>query len=221
VPPDYRLIAVTAPDPGAKQIVLDGCLAAVAGGATAIQIRLKRATAAELCRTTERLLGAVDVPVYVNDRLDVAIAAGAHGVHLGADDFPPDRVQMIAPATLRVGVSVGSDDEATDAAAIDAHYWSLGPFFHTGSKADAGAPLGHDGFTRLARLAPAGVPVIAIGGIDSENVGTVIDAGAHGVAIVSAIFGASDIEAATRRIRDAMDAALGRRQQINGHGSVE
>jgi len=207
VPPDYRLIAVTAPEL-TGQDVLDGCRAAVAGGATAIQIRLKRAGAAELLRATERLLGAVDVPVYVNDRLDVALAAGAHGVHLGADDLPPDGLRSIAPSTLRVGLSVGSDDEATDAARADAHYWSLGPFFRTRSKADAGAPLGPDGFRRLATLAPEGVPVIAIGGIDGENASAVIEAGAHGVAVISAIFGAADIEAATRRIRDVLDSAI-------------
>jgi thiamine-phosphate diphosphorylase len=207
VPPDYRLIAVTAPEL-TGQDVLDGCRAAVAGGATAIQIRSKRAGAAGLLRVTERLLGAVDVPVYVNDRLDVALAAGAHGVHLGADDLPLDGIRSVAPSTLRVGLSVGSADEATDAARADAHYWSLGPFFRTHSKADAGAPLGPEGFRRLATLAPEGVPVIAIGGIDDENVSTVIDAGGHGVAVISAIFGAADIEAATRRIRDALDAVI-------------
>jgi thiamine-phosphate diphosphorylase len=207
VPPDYRLIAITGPElPGHN--VLDSCRAAAAGGATAIQIRWKHAGAAELLRATERLLGAVDVPVYVNDRLDVALAIGAHGVHLGADDLPLGGIRSIVPPTFRVGLSVGCHEEATGAAKTDAHYWSLGPFWHTHSKADAGTPLGPDGFRRLANLAPEGVPVIAIGGIDGENVSAVIDAGGQGVAVISAIFGAADIEAATRRIRDALDTAI-------------
>ncbi len=208
MPPDYRLIAVTAPELYEGQDVLDACRAAVGGGATAVQIRVKHSNAAELFRTTEQIMRIVEVPVYVNDRLDVALAAGAHGVHLGAADLPPGRVRAIVPSRLRVGLSVGSHTEAHEAADAPAHYWSLGPFAHTTSKADAGAPLGADGFRTLRSLAPEGVPVIGIGGIDEENVSDVVSAGARGVAIISAIFGAADIERATRRIRDALDAAL-------------
>ena len=209
VPPDYRLIAVTTLEllPGCD--VVDGCRAAAAGGATAVQIRMKHTPASQLCRTTERILRAVDVPVYVNDRLDVALCVGAHGVHLGADDLPPNRVATIVPASLRVGLSVGCDGEAGDAAeATAAHYWSIGPFYPTKSKADAGPPLSPEGFKRLARLAPTGIPAIAIGGIDQRNVSAVVAAGAQGVAVISAIFGATDIERATRRIRDALDASF-------------
>ncbi len=208
MPPDYRLIAVTAPERYAGQDVLDACRAAVGGGATAVQIRVKHSNAAELCRTTEQILRIVDVPVYVNDRLDVALVAGAHGVHIGAADLPPGRVRAIVPSRLRVGLSVGGRTEAHEAADAPAHYWSIGPFANTVSKADAGAPLGTEGFRSLRRLAPEGVPVIGIGGIDEENVSDVVSAGAQGVAIISAIFGAADIERATRRIRDALDASL-------------
>ncbi len=208
MPPDYRLIAVTAPELYEGQDVLDACRAAVGGGATAVQIRVKHSNAAELCRTTEQVMRIVEVPVYVNDRLDVALAAGAHGVHLGAGDLPPGRVRAIVPSRLRVGLSVGSHTEAHEAADAPAHYWSLGPFAQTMSKADAGAPLGAEGFRTLRRLAPEGIPVIGIGGIDEQNVSDVVSAGARGVAIISAIFGAADIERATRRIRDALDASL-------------
>ena len=208
MPPDYRLIAVTAPELYEGQDVLDACRAAVSGGATAVQIRVKHSNAAELCRTTERVMRVVEVPVYVNDRLDVALAAGAQGVHLGADDLPADRVRAIIPSALRVGLSVGSDIEARAATEAAAHYWSLGPFARTLSKAYAGAPLGVKGFRNLGRLAPAGTPLIGIGGIGEQNVSDVVSAGARGVAIISAIFGADDIERATRRIRDALDACL-------------
>jgi len=209
VPPDYRLIAVTAPELFPGRDVVDGCRAAAAGGATAVQIRMKHAPASQLCRTTERILRAVAVPVYVNDRLDVALSVGAHGVHLGADDLPLNRVGAIVPASLQVGLSVGCDGEAGHAVEANAaHYWSIGPFYPTQSKADAGPPLRPEGFKRLARLAPTGIPAIAIGGIDQGNVSAVVAAGAQGVAVISAIFGAVDIERATRRIRDALDASF-------------
>jgi len=209
VPPDYRLIAVMAPELPTGSDVVNGCRAAAAGGATAVQIRMKHAPASQLCRTTERILRAVDVPVYVNDRLDVALSVGAHGVHLGADDLPLNRIGAIVPVSLRVGLSVGCDGEAGHAAeATVAHYWSIGPFYPTQSKVDAGPPLRHDGFQRLARFAPTGIPAIAIGGIDQGNVSAVVAAGAQGVAIISAIFAAVDIERATQGIRDALDMSF-------------
>lgn len=207
MPPDYLLIAITAPDLAGRD-VLDKCRAAAAGGATAIQLRLKHASASELCLTAERAMTVLDIPVYVNDRLDVALASGADGVHLGAEDLPPNQVRGILPAELRVGLSVGDPVEATDAAAVRAHYWSLGPFYRTDTKADAGPALEADGFSRLLGHVPRGLPAIAIGGIDERNVPAVIGAGARGVAVISAIFGAADIEAATRRIRDAIDACM-------------
>jgi thiamine-phosphate pyrophosphorylase len=202
------LIAVTAPELHEGQNVLDACRAAVGGGATAVQIRAKHRTAADLCRTTEQIMRIVEVPVYVNDRLDVALAAGAHGVHLGAADLPPGRVRAIVPSRLRLGLSVGDRTEAREAIDAPAHYWSIGPFASTMSKADAGPALGAEGFRTLSQLAPEGVPVIGIGGIDAENVSDIVSAGARGVAIISAIFGADDIEGATRRIRDVLDASL-------------
>ncbi len=208
MPPDYRLIAVTAPELCKGQDVLDACRAAASGGATAIQIRVKTSNAAELCRTTEQVMRIVEVPVYVNDRVDVALAAGAQGVHLGADDLPLGRVHAIVPSTFRVGLSVGSETEAREAADAPAHYWSLGPFARTVSKADAGTPLGAEGFRALRLLASEDIPVIGIGGIDAENVSEVVSAGARGVAIISAIFGAANVERATRRIRDALDASF-------------
>ncbi len=208
VPPDYRLIAITAPDLHPGVSVEDACRAAAAGGATALQVRLKEAPASEMLRLTERLLAAVDIPVYVNDRLDVALASGAHGVHLGADDLPPGRIGSHLPRALRVGLSVGSASEAAAAMTAPGHYWSLGPFLRTTTKLDAGVPLGPAGFRQLAALAPSQVPVIAIGGIGFEHIPAVVQAGAEGVAVLSAIFAASGIEGATRRLRDELDACL-------------
>jgi thiamine-phosphate diphosphorylase len=206
---DIRLIAITDPALHPGLSLLDACTAAEAGGATAVQVRLKLASAAQLVAATEQLMARLRIPVYVNDRLDVASAVGAAGVHVGADDFPPAMIRTVAPRPLRIGLSVGNLEEARRALACDADYWSVGPFYRTATKSDAGTPLGSAGFRGLAELAPEGLPVIAIGGITQEHVTEVIQAGAAGIAVIAAIFGARDIERATRELRDVLDSALG------------
>lgn len=205
---DVRLIAITDPALHPSRSLVDACLAAEAGGATAVQVRLKHAGAAEMLAATERLMAGLQIPVYVNDRMDVAVAAGAAGVHVGADDFPPEKIRAVAPRPLRIGVSVGTPEEARRALDADADYWSIGPFYRTASKIDAGAPLGPPGFRELAELAPTGMPVVAIGGVTREHVAEVIGAGAAGIAVVAAIFGARDIARAARDLRAAVDSAL-------------
>ncbi|MBI4503402.1 MAG: thiamine phosphate synthase [Gemmatimonadetes bacterium] len=205
---DLRLLAIIdLAVLGGRDLVAAARLAE-AGGATALQLRMKGASAAGLYSATRRLLDALSIPVYVNDRADVAWAARAHGVHLGQDDVPAGPTRAILPASLRIGLSVGSPPEAEIARRAAVDYWSIGPLYRTASKADAGVALGPAGFSRLAALAPAGVPVIAIGGITASNAGEVIRAGAAGVAVISAIFGAPDVSGAARAIRAAVDAAL-------------
>jgi thiamine-phosphate diphosphorylase len=169
--------------------------AAVRGGATCVQLRLKHATAADLLRLARQLRDAVSVPVLVNDRSDVAAAAGC-GVHLGPDDLPVMLARRIMAPGLPIGASVGLPEEA--AAAEEADYWGVGPWRVTGTKADAGAALGPDGFRRIVALAH-GKPCIAIGGVRPEDVPAVLAAGGTGVAVVSGILAESDIEAAARR----------------------
>lgn len=187
---------------------MEACRAAEAGGATSLQLRWKGASAADLLRTAERLIATLRIPVYVNDRLDIALVAGAAGAHLGADDFAPDRIRQVAPRPLRIGVSVGTETEARDAHQADADYWSIGPFHRTAMKADAGPALGSRGFRWLARLAPPGMPVVAIGGLTVATVASAVRAGAAGVAVISAIFGAPDIAGATRALREVIDTAM-------------
>jgi len=134
--------------------------------------------------------------VIVHDRLDVALAAGAAGVHLGADDFPVDRARRIAPTGFVIGASVGTPTEAAEAEAAD--YWGIGPWRATGTKATLVPALGEEGFARLVRLA-AGRPAIAIGAVRPEDVPLVRRAGGAGVAVVSGILGESDPAAAARR----------------------
>jgi thiamine-phosphate diphosphorylase len=169
--------------------------AAVRGGVTCVQLRLKHASAADLLHLARQLREAVSVPVLVNDRADVAAAAGC-GVHLGPDDLPVMLARRVLAPELPIGASVGLPEEA--AAAEQADYWGVGPWRGTGTKADAGAALGPEGFRRIVALAQ-GRPCIAIGGVRPEDVPPVLAAGGAGVAVVSGILAESDIESAARR----------------------
>jgi thiamine-phosphate diphosphorylase len=156
---------------------------------------------------TSALVAALPVPVLVNDRADIALAAGAAGAHLGWDDPPLDALRPYVAADFLLGISVGSSEEAARAAASSADYWSVGPCFTTPSKADAGRALGPDGFAALARLAPPGIPVIGIGGITAAHAPDIIAAGAVGVAVIGAVLAASDPQAAARELSAALARA--------------
>ena len=180
---------------------VDACRRAVAGGATMIQVRAKDAPAAEIVGLARALIGALPVPVLVNDRVDIALAAGAAGAHLGQDDPPLDVVWPHVPPGFLLGISVGSPDEAARVRGWPADYWSVGPCFATGTKPDAGAPLGTTGFTALAGLAPTGVPVIGIGGITAGTAPALVRAGAAGLAVIAAVLGAPDVTHAAATLR--------------------
>ena len=180
---------------------VEACRQAVAGGATMVQARLKDATTRDLLVLARALVHALPVPVIVNDRVDVALAAGAAGAHLGQEDPPIDRLRPHVPPGFLLGLSVGSAGEAERGSLWRADYWSIGPCFATENKADAGAPLGPEGFATLARLAPPATPVIAIGGITAENAGALVRAGAAGVAVIGAVWNASDPAHAARALR--------------------
>ena len=166
------------------------------GGASAIQLRLKQVSPRELAAAARRLLGAVTIPVLVNDRPDVALAVGAAGVHLGPEDLPVALARRIVPPGFVIGASVGSTDEAPAAAGAD--YWGIGPWRVTATKADAGDALGPEVFARLARVS-GGRPCVAIGGVVPGDVPQVLGAGGAGVAVAAGILSSDDVEGATRR----------------------
>jgi thiamine-phosphate pyrophosphorylase len=170
--------------------------AAERGGASALQLRLKSATAGELVDHARALVSGLTIPVLVNDRPDVAIAAGAAGVHLGPEDVPVALVRRITPPGFIIGASVGSAAEAAEAGAAD--YWGIGPWRSTTTKGDAGAALGPGGFRQLVGMA-GGRPCLAIGGLRPQDVAEVRAAGGSGVAVVSGILREDDVEAATGR----------------------
>jgi thiamine-phosphate pyrophosphorylase len=197
-----RLMVITDPVLLRGRDAVAVCRAAVTGGATIVQVRWKDGTPAEILELTRALVAACPVPILVNDRVDIALAAGAAGAHLGWEDPPLEALRPHLPAGFVLGISVGSPDEAARAPAT-ADYWSVGPCFATPTKADAGLPLGPEGFAALAKLAPEGTPVIGIGGITAENARAIVAAGAAGVAVIGAVLGAADPEESARRIRNA------------------
>ncbi len=189
--------------------VVDLARRAVRGGVTCIQLRLKEADARTLLALARALRAAVAVPVLVNDRPDVAAAAGC-GVHLGPEDLPAPLARRVLPAGAIVGVSVGTLAEAEVARGDleGAAYWGVGPWRVTGTKADAGVAIGAEGFRRIVALA-GGRPCVAIGAVRPEDVPAVLKAGGAGVAVVSGILGQADVEAAARRYAQALDQGRG------------
>jgi thiamine-phosphate diphosphorylase len=174
---------------------------AEAGGATMLQVRAKGMPAADLAALTRRVLESAQLPVIVNDRLDVALATGAAGCHLGQDDFPLDEARAMAPPGFILGGSAGSEAEALRAAA--AHYLGIGPIHATANKDDAGGAIGVDGFRRVAAVTL--LPAVAIGGVGEADVPALAAAGARGIAVIGAVLGAADPRAATRMLRAALD----------------
>src|SRR2546425_11992030 len=198
-----RLMVITDPVLLKGRDAVAVCRGAVAGGATMVQVRWKDGTPTEVLELTRTLVAALPVPVLVSDRVDIALAAGAAGAHLGWDAPPLDALRPHLPAGFLLGLSVGSPDEAARAPAT-ADYWSVGPCFNTPTKHDAGPPLGPEGFAAVARLAPEGIPVIGIGGITAQNAPLIKGAGAVGVAVIGVVLTARDPESATRELNKAL-----------------
>lgn len=191
-----RLLLVTDDRAVASRDLVALCLAAVAGGATAVQLRLKRVDDREFAALARKLVEQLPVPLFVNDRFDIALAVGAAGVHLGGDDLPPSLARPLAPPGFLIGASVGSVEELERATVAD--YWGIGPLHATATKSDAGAALGWDGAELLLRAAGAR-PAVVIGGVQPDDVARALAAGFAGVAVVSGILGSVDVrEAATR-----------------------
>ena len=169
--------------------------AAVSGGVTAVQLRLKGVGSRELLAQAQALRAALTVPVLVNDRPDVALVAGVW-VHLGPEDVPVGLARRVLGRGAIIGASVGNTDEVTRGA--DADYWGIGPWRATGTKRDAGGAIGIEGFRRIVARSE-GRPCIAIGGIRPDDIPLVLGAGGTGVAVVSGILGMDDVEGAARQ----------------------
>lgn len=186
--------------------------AALAAGATAVQLRDKRATSAELlemARELRPLAERREALFLVNDRFDIALAAGAHGVHLGDDDLPVAEVRRVVPRDFVIGRSADTETDARAAERDGADYLGVGSVFGTHTKQEViGEVIGTD---QLARVAKAvSIPIVAIGGVTAANAAQVAAAGAAGIAVVSAVMAAPDPAAATRTLLESWKQ--GRRQ---------
>jgi thiamine-phosphate pyrophosphorylase len=205
-----RLCVITDPELGRGLSHVDIARQALEGGASMIQLRDKSAGLRELLPQAQEIASlcrARGAHFIVNDRLDLALAANADGVHLGQDDLSPKVARAILSSEKFLGVSTHSLDQAIQAAEDGADYLGIGPIFATSTKAIGYEPVGCAMIRQLrARFE---LPLIAIGGITVHNVGEVIRAGATGVAVISAIAGAEDVTRATREFLAAILEAEG------------
>lgn len=198
--PDYSIYLVT--DDGCLQgrALIDCVREALEGGVTLVQYRAKTASSAEMYAEALQLKALCDsfkVPLIINDRLDIAMAVGAAGVHLGQDDLPCAAARKLLGEDYIIGVSAHNPAEAKAALQSGADYLGCGAVFGTATKADV-KKLGTDGLAAICKA--KGLPVVGIGGITADNYREVRAAGADGAAIVSGILAQPDIRAAVRAI---------------------
>lgn len=215
---DYRLNALV--DAGLSAIGSLSVLAALAArnGTTLVQYRDKTASTRmmiERARAISAALQGTGVPLVVNDRVDVALAAGAAGVHLGAEDMDAETARLLLGPKAIIGLTVKNEADAERAGRAPVDYACIGGVFQTLSKVNPDPPVGIGGFSqlreRIRTLNPM-LPVGAIAGIDRDRVPEVIAAGADGVAVISAIFRKPDVAEAARSLRAEVDVALDRRR---------
>ncbi|MGO6685706.1 thiamine phosphate synthase [Rhizobium leguminosarum] len=198
---DLSLYLVLDPDLCAGIGMVETARLAVAGGATMVQLRDKHVGTIRMIETGRALkqaLAGTGALLIVNDDVEAAIAIGADGLHIGQADMDARKARTMVGAEMILGLSVESEAlaNAVDPDLVD--YTGVGPVFATPTKADHKQPIGFDGLARLVKASP--VPSVAIGGLKADHVAQVFASGARGLAVVSAICGTPDPEAATRRI---------------------
>jgi len=214
---DLRLNAIVDPERAGGRDIAELARLCAEGGATLVQLRDKMSETRAMidrARAIKRAIAPLGVPLVVNDRVDVALAAGADGVHVGPDDMAVEDVRRLLGPGAIIGLSIKSTAEA-EAAPIDLiDYVGSGGVYVTLSKQQKNAPIGPEGLARIAavlrRRAPK-LPLAGIAGIDAGNAAEVIAAGAEGIAVISALSLAPDPRAAARTLRQIVDAMLAKR----------
>ncbi len=210
---DWSLTVITDAALSLGRSDLEIARAAIAGGATVVQLRQKVGATRDMAllgHALRALTREKGVTFIVNDRLDVALAVDADGVHVGQDDLPADAARALLGPDRILGVSAATPEEARAGEAAGADYLGVGAVYSTGSKADAGAPIGLEGLALVARSTR--LPVVAIGGIGPGRAAPCMAHGAVGVAVISAIVSQPDPEAAARLLRAEIDAARAAQQ---------
>ncbi len=208
--PDYGVYLVTDRPSCLGRDIIDVVQQSVSSGAHIVQLREKSCDTrafVELARALKKICVASGALFIINDRLDIALAVDADGVHVGQDDMPVSIVRnWLGPSKL-IGLSVNTVEQALEALDCDVDYLGVGPVFPTTTKLDAKTPLGLDGFSALC--AKVSLPLVGIGGITVDNAADVMRAGAKGVAVVSALCSADSPAQATAQLRNNIDAAVG------------
>lgn len=200
--PDYSLYLVTDAPEQYTGPMLENVEAAISGGVTMVQFRSTGGTKRELYATAleiRDLVRARGVPLIINDHVDLALAVDADGVHVGQNDLPVEVARGIVGRNKLVGLSITAPEQLDDFSPADVDYLGVGPVFPTDSKTDAAPALGLLALGNMVRRCPK--PVVAIGGINEERAPAVFAAGVAGIAVVSALSGATDPAAAARRLR--------------------
>jgi len=202
MPVDFKLYLIT-DRTKTKMPLPDAVRLALQGGVRAIQLRERDLPVRELLALAQELRALTNefgAMLFINDRVDVAVAVEADGVHLGHQSMPTSAVRNIVGKKMLIGASTHTVDEARAAEAEDADFVTFGPVYETPSKVKFGAPVGLDPL-RSAKSALS-IPIFALGGIRGRNIGRALWAGAYGVSMISAIFGAEDIEKAARNVTE-------------------
>lgn len=183
----------------------DVVFASLEGGCRAIQLRDKEMSDREFGEVAERIAKKCrkeESLFFVNDRVDVALAVGADGVHLGVEDFQVELARKILPSEAIIGYSPDSPHDAIRAIKQGADYLGIGPVYGTRTKSDAGEPIGIDGLKDY--LLSTSAPIVAVGGISAANAGEILDTGAMGVAVCSAVADAEDMRRAVSEMLSSL-----------------
>lgn len=193
-----HVYVITADVPELGRTHEDVVKAALLGGADILQFRDKTLPDDEFETIARRLLSlcrAKNVPLIINDRVEIAVKIGADGVHVGHEDMPIGEFRKCIPPSMIIGVSARNYEEAIELTETNPDYLGVGPIFPTGSKDDASPPIGTEELRRICQA--VSVPIVAIGGITRHNLPQIIQAGAAGAAVISAITHAPDMQRAT------------------------
>ncbi len=205
---DYSLYLVTDRGLARGRSTLAIVTAAVSGGVTCVQLREKDCSTLEFIEQAlaiKNFLETRQVPLIINDRMDVALAVAADGVHLGQSDMPLEMARKIAGRSILIGISAESVQDAVEAERGGADYLGVSPIYATPTKSDTAPPLGLEGLQEIRKRVK--IPLVAIGGLNNSNASEVIRQGADGVAIVSAIVAADDPGTSAMNLKQIIDEA--------------
>lgn len=220
---DLRLAGILDPERTNGRDLVDLVRRAVAGGCTLVQYRDRSSTLrrqVEQTRALKEALEGTGVPLVVSHRVDVALAAGSDGVHLGQDDLHPNDARRLLGPDAIIGLTISSAEQADEMIRMRVNYGTIAAIFDTSSHPDLPQPIGLEGLGKIAFRArlSSGVPVGAAAGINEDNAGSVVAVGADGITVASALFLAEDPEAAARRLRSIVDQTLAARGTLSSIG---